>query len=378
MKVPLLDLKAQYANLKDDIMAVTQDVYESQYFILGPQVEKLESEIAAYCTTAHALGVSSGSDALLICLMAAGIGTGDAVITTPYTFFATAGAVARAGARPVFVDIEPDSYNISPQKIADTLDAMTAKERESVKAIIPVHLYGQCAEMDPIMDIAAQYGLVIIEDAAQAIGAEYKGRRAGSMGDYGCFSFFPSKNLGAFGDGGIVTTGSQDRYDRLKIMRVHGSQPKYYHKFIGGNFRLDALQAAIVSVKLKHLDSWSEARQANASRYRDLFSALNPADLHLPVETQSRHIYNQFIVKVPGRRDDLRSYLQDADIGTEVYYPVPLHLQQCFDFLAYQKGDFPVAEAAAEQTLALPIYPELADDQQAYVVEKIAEFYSAG
>ena len=378
MKVPLLDLKAQYADLKDEIMSVTQDVYESQYFILGPQVEKLESEIAAYCTTAHALGVSSGSDALLICLMAADIGTGDAVITTPYTFFATAGAVARAGARPVFVDIEPDTYNISPRKIADTLDAMNTEERESVKAIIPVHLYGQCAEMDPIKDIAAQYGLIIIEDAAQAIGAEYKGRRAGSIGDYGCFSFFPSKNLGAFGDGGIVTTGSRDRYDRLKIMRVHGSQPKYYHKFIGGNFRLDALQAAIVSVKLKHLDSWSKERQANASRYRDLFTASNLADLKLPVEAQSRHIYNQFVVKVPGRRDDLRSYLQDAGIGTEVYYPVPLHLQQCFDYLAYQKGEFPVAEEAAEQTLALPIYPELSGDQQAYVVEKITEFYSAG
>ena len=378
MKVPLLDLKAQYANLKDEIMAVTQDVYESQYFILGPQVERLESEIAAYCTTAHALGVSSGSDALLICLMAADIGAGDAVITTPYTFFATAGAISRTGARPVFVDIEPDTYNISPQKIAESLDTMTAKERESVKAIIPVHLYGQCAEMDPIKDLAAQYGLAIIEDAAQAIGAEYKGRRAGSMGDYGCFSFFPSKNLGAFGDGGIVTTGSQDHYDRLKIMRVHGSQPKYYHKFIGGNFRLDALQAAIVSVKLKYLDSWSEARQANASRYRDLFSASNLTDLQLPLEVQNRHIYNQFVVKVPGGRDDLRLYLQDAGIGTEVYYPVPLHLQQCFDYLAYQKGDFPVAEEAAEQTIALPIYPELTNGQQEYVVEKIAEFYSAG
>ena len=377
MKVPLLDLKAQYATLRDEITAVTQDVYESQYFILGPQVEKLESEIASYCSTEHALGVSSGSDALLICLMAADIGPGDSVITTPYTFFATAGAIARTGARPVFVDIEPDTYNISPQKIADTLDAMSTEEQESVKAIIPVHLYGQCADMDPIIEIAAQYGLVIIEDAAQAIGAEYKGRRAGSMGDFGCFSFFPSKNLGAFGDGGIVTTGSRDSYDRLNILRVHGSRPKYYHKFIGGNFRLDALQAAIVSVKLKHLDSWSEARQANASRYRNLFAESNLDDLQLPVEVQNRHIYNQFVVKMPGRRDDLRGYLQDAGIGTEVYYPVPLHLQQCFDYLTYQKGDFPVAEEAAEHTLALPIYPELTNDQQAYVVEKIAGFYAA-
>jgi dTDP-4-amino-4,6-dideoxygalactose transaminase len=378
MNIPLLDLKAQYATLREEIMAVTKEVYESQYFILGPQVEKLETEIARYCSTEYALGVSSGSDALLICLMAAGIGPADAVITTPYTFFATAGAIARTGARPVFVDIEPDTYNISPQKIADTLDAMPDQARADIKAIVPVHLYGQCAEMDPIKEIAERYGLVIIEDAAQAIGAEYRGRRAGSIGDFGCFSFFPSKNLGAFGDGGVVTTGSQDWYDKLKILRVHGSKPKYYHKFIGGNFRLDALQAAIVSVKLKHLDTWSQARQVNAARYQDLFSDSKMDDVRLPAETQSRHIYNQFIIKVSDRRDDLRRFLQDAGIGTEVYYPVPLHLQQCFDYLEYQKGAFPLAEEAAEQTLALPIYPELTGDQQVYVVQKIEEFYTAG
>jgi dTDP-4-amino-4,6-dideoxygalactose transaminase len=375
MKVPLLDLKAQYAAIKDEILAVTHEVYDSQVFILGPRVEALEKEIAAYCAADYALGVSSGTDALLIALMAAGIGPGDRVLTSPYTFFATAGSIARLGAVPVFADIEPDSYNISPEQIEHCIAGMTADQRSQLKAIMPVHLYGQCVEMDPVVETADHRGLVIIEDAAQAIGAEYRGKRAGSLGDFGCFSFFPSKNLGAFGDGGIVTTQSAEHYQRLKILRAHGSQPKYYHKVIGGNFRLDALQAAIVSVKLKYLDAWSESRRANAAAYRRLFDAAGLNRIQLPAEKQSRHIYNQFVINVPERRDALREYLRQAGIGTEIYYPVPLHLQECFSYLGYREGDLPVAEQAARHTLALPIYPELTAQQQAYVVETIGEFY---
>ena len=374
MKVPLLDLKAQYAGIRDEIRQVVDEVFESQYFILGPRVEELEAQIAAYCSTRHAVGVSSGSDALLIALMAAGIGAGDKVITTPYTFFATAGSIARAGATPVFVDIDADTFNISPARVKQRIEEMDAGERESLKALIPVHLYGQCADMGPLTEIARQYRLLVIEDAAQAIGSEYDGRRAGSMGDFGCFSFFPSKNLGAFGDGGIVTTGSDAWFDRLKVMRVHGSQPKYYHRFIGGNFRLDALQAAVVAVKLNHLDDWTSARQKNADTYRKLFADAGLESVHLPVEKQNRHIYNQFVIRVAGQRDELRQYLLENGVGTEVYYPVPLHLQDCFAYLQYRQGDFPQSEQAAHQTLALPIYPELAEDQQTYVVEKIAEY----
>lgn len=375
MKVPLLDLKAQYATVRDEIREAVDDVFENQHFILGPHVEALETSIAAYCTTKHAVGVSSGSDALLIALMAAGIGPGDRVITTPYTFFATAGSIARTGATPVFVDIDPDSFNISPALVQQRIEAMNASEIETVKALIPVHLYGQCAEMNPLTEIARQHRLLIIEDAAQAIGSECSGRRAGCMGDFGCFSFFPSKNLGAFGDGGIVTTGSEERWERLKILRVHGSQPKYYHRFIGGNFRLDALQAAVVSVKLKYLDDWTAARQRNAAVYRRLFSDAGLTSIQLPEERQNRHIYNQFVIRAPGQRDGLRQHLQENGIGTEVYYPVPLHLQECFAYLQHREGDFPVAEAAARQTLALPIYPELTEDQQAYVVENIRQYY---
>jgi len=375
MKVPLLDLKAQYNSIREEILKVTQEVYESQYFILGPRVEALEKEIAEYCSSKHAIGVSSGTDALLVSLMAADIGPEDSVITTPYTFFATAGSIARTGAVPVFVDIDPDTYNISTSGIENTVNAMTNDQRSRLKAIMPVHLYGQCADMDPILKIAKKHDLVVIEDAAQAIGAEYKGKRAGSIGDFGCFSFFPSKNLGAFGDGGIVTTNSDELYEKLKILRVHGSFPKYYHKIIGGNFRLDALQAAIVSVKLKHLDGWTAARQENANRYRELFESAGLDNIKLPVESQGRHIYNQFVISVPEKRDDLRLFLQEAKIGTEVYYPVPMHLQECFSYLNCKKGDFPISEYAASNTLALPIYPELTEDQQEYVVEKIKEFY---
>ena len=377
MKVPLLDLKPQYQTIKEEVLKVTEEIFESQYFILGPRVEALEKEIAEYCSSRHAVGVSSGTDALLISLMAADIGAGDSVITPTYTFFATAGSIARAGATPVFADIDSKTYNISSESVYRVIDNMTREEKNNLKAIIPVHLYGQCCDMDSILEIAEKSNLIVIEDAAQAIGAEYKGRRAGSMGDFGCFSFFPSKNLGAFGDGGIVTTNSDEFFDKLRLLRVHGSHSKYYHKKVGGNFRLDALQAAIVSIKLNYLDGWTEARQANADKYRELFIDAGLDDIvNLPAEKENRHIYNQFVISLKEKRDDLRMFLTDAGIGTEVYYPVPMHLQDCFSNLNYRKGDFPVSEYAASNTLALPIYPELSDEQQAYVVEKIKEFYS--
>lgn len=376
MKVPLLDLKTQYNTIKEEILKITAEIYESQYFILGPHVEKLENEIAAYCSTKYALGVSSGTDALLLALMASGIGPGDSVITSPYTFFATAGSIVRTGAKPIFVDIDPDTYNISSEKISKTISSMNKNERKSLKAIIPVHLYGQCADMGPILEIAGNNDLLIIEDAAQAIGSEYEKKRAGSLGDFGCFSFFPSKNLGAFGDGGIITTNSSAFYEKMLILRVHGSHPKYYHKYIGGNFRLDALQAAIVSVKLKYLDQWTTARQNNAQKYKLLFDKAGLTEkIILPLEKENRHIYNQFVIKVSAKRDDIRAYLNDAGIGTEIYYPVPLHLQECFSYLGYKKGDMPVSEDSSANTIALPIYPELTEDMQIYVAEKIKEFY---
>jgi len=377
MKTPLLDLKLQYAGIKDEILRATEDVYESQYFILGPKVETLEREIADYSRTKCAVGVSSGSDALLISLMAAGVGSDDLVITTPYSFFATAGSISRVGGRPLFVDIDADTYNIAPDGIETLIRTLSDEERLKLKAVIPVHLYGQTADMDPVTEIAQKYGLTVIEDAAQAIGAEYKGRRAGSMSELGCFSFFPSKNLGAFGDGGMVTTNSGEICEKLRIIRAHGASPKYYHRVIGGNFRLDALQAAIVSVKLKYLDCWTEARQKNAERYRGYFKEAGlEGRVVLPAENEGRHIYNQFVIRVKGVRDQLRSYLSDAGIGTEIYYPLPLHLQQCFSYLGYQAGDFPVTENAAATTLALPIFPELTVDQQQFVVAKIREFFS--
>ena len=376
MKVPLLDLKEQYKTIKEEVLETVEELFESQYFILGPRVASLEKEIADYCDSKHAVGVSSGTDALLISLMATDIGFKDTVITSPYTFFATAGSIARTGARPVFVDIDPKTYNISPECLESAIDSMTRTEREGLKAVIPVHLYGQCADMAPILEICEKYNLVVIEDAAQAIGSEYRGQRSGSMGDFGCFSFFPSKNLGAFGDGGIVTTNSDDFYDKLCTLRAHGSRPKYYHKLIGGNFRLDAFQAAVVSIKLKHLDQWTNARQENAQNYRVLFKHADLEDeVQLPFEKENRHIYNQFVIRVKERRDDLRGFLNDVEIGTEVYYPVPMHLQDCFSDLGFKKGDFPEAEHAALHTVALPIYPELSDDQMAYVVDKIKAFY---
>ena len=380
MKVPLLDLKKQYESIKPAVMAVTEEVYSSQQFILGPKVKELEDKIAAYCQCRFAVGVSSGTDALLVSLMTAGIGAGDLVITTPYTFFATVGCIARVGAKPVFVDIEPDSFNMDPAKLKTTVAEMDKAERTRLKAIMPVHLYGQCADMEAILQVAKEYDLDVIEDAAQAIGSEYAFhdgtvKRAGSMGQYGCFSFFPSKNLGAFGDGGMVTTNSQEIYERLLIMRGHGAKPKYYHKVIGGNFRLDALQAAILSVKLDHLDEWTKRRQENAARYRTLFEEAGLKEVTLPLEKGKRHIYNQYVIMLRDRRDELRRFLETKGVGTEVYYPLPLHIQECFSYLGYRADDFPVSVEGAEKSLALPIFPELAPDQIRYVVDNICEFF---
>jgi dTDP-4-amino-4,6-dideoxygalactose transaminase len=353
MKVPLLDLTAQYAGIRDEVRRAMDEVCDSQQFILGPQVERLERAVAEYCRCAHGIGVSSGTDALLVALMALDIKAGDEVITTPYTFFATAGTIARLGARPVFVDIEPDTYNINPALIERAITPRT-------KAILPVHLYGQCADMDAIL----RFGLPVIEDAAQAIGAEYKGRRAGSMGVAGCLSFFPTKNLGGFGDAGMVVTSDAALAERVRVLRVHGMQPKYYHRLVGGNFRLDALQAAVLNVKLKHLDEWTRRRQANAAFYSARITG--PVAVH-------HHIYNQYVIRSK-QRDRLRARLTSAGIGTEIYYPVPLHLQECFAYLGYRAGDFPEAEAAARETLALPVYPELTREQLEYVAAAIRGF----
>ena len=365
MNVPLLDLKAQYASIKPEIDAAVAEVLESQRFILGPKVDECERRIAGYSNCSHGIGVSSGSDALIVCLMAENIGPGDEVITTPYSFFATAGAIARLGATPVFVDIDPVTYNIDVSRIASKI---TAKSR----VLIPVHLYGQMADMDLVMKVADENNLTVIEDAAQAIGAEYKGQRAGSVGHYGCFSFFPSKNLGGIGDGGMVVTNDSNRAARVHCLRGHGAEPKYYHKMIGGNFRLDALQAAVVTVKLGHLDAWTAARQSNAKRYDQLFREKGVA-LGLPAVCTDRHIFNQYVIRCPNR-NGLQNHLKKMGVGTEVYYPVPLHLQECFAYLGYKEGMFPESERAAKETLALPIQPELTEEQARYVVDCVSQF----
>jgi dTDP-4-amino-4,6-dideoxygalactose transaminase len=371
MKVPLLDLKAQYNTLKSEITSALEEVISSQHFILGPKVEECERLIASYSQTRFACGVSSGTDALLLALMCEGIGPGDEVITSDYSFFATAGSISRLGAHPVFVDIDPVTYNLDPAAIESKITSKT-------KAIIPVHLYGQTADMQPVLDLARKRHLVVIEDAAQAIGAEYRGQRAGSMGHYGCFSFFPSKNLGCFGDGGMVVTNDPERIEKLNLLRNHGAKPKYYHSKIGGNFRLDALQAAVVTVKLNYLDTWSAKRAENARLYGELFISsglLKRSDISLPAIVQNRHIFNQYVIRA-ARRNELINFLKEKEIGCEVYYPVPFHLQECFRNLGYQEGDFPESEKAARETLALPIYPELDKIQIAAVVNAIVEFYS--
>jgi dTDP-4-amino-4,6-dideoxygalactose transaminase len=378
MGVPLLDLKAHHEPLQKQILDAVEQVFKSQAFILGAEVGKLEERVAAYCQAKYGIGVTSGTDALLIALMALGVGPGDEVITSPYSFFATAGVVARLGAKPVLVDIDPRTFNIDPAKISQ---AMTPKS----KAIIPVHLYGQCADIAPIMELAKRHNLGVIEDAAQAIGSEYRdGRRACSMGTIGCLSFFPSKNLGCLGDGGMVVTNDADLAERIRILRVHGSQPKYYHKLIGGNFRLDTIQAAVLNVKLNYLDGWTKRRQENAARYETLFrqsSLVQKGKVRLPDPVyrdkgiKHYHIYNQFVLRVE-RRDDLIAHLKQKGIGAEIYYPVPFHLQECFRYLGHKAGNFPESERAANETIAIPIYPELTMAQQTEVVEAIAAFYA--
>jgi dTDP-4-amino-4,6-dideoxygalactose transaminase len=368
--VPALDLKSQYQGIRDEIDTVVRRVIETQMFVQGPEVERLEAELAEYCGAQRGIGCASGTDALLLPLMAMGIGPGDEVITTPYSFFATASTIWRVGARPVFVDIEPDTYNIDPARIEAAVTPRT-------RAIVPVHLYGQTADMEPIREIARRYELFILEDAAQAIGAAYRGRRAGLLGQAAAFSFYPSKNLGGFGDGGLMTTDDPVLGRTLARLRVHGMEPKYYHHEVGINSRLDALQAAVLRVKLRHLDDWTAGRRAAATRYNTLFVDQQLDDLVvLPIERPGNfHVYNQYVIRVPtSLRDGMRDYLTSRQVGTEIYYPVPLHLQPCFQALGHQGGDFPVAEAASRQTLALPMYPELTDEQQRYVVGSIRQF----
>jgi dTDP-4-amino-4,6-dideoxygalactose transaminase len=365
--VPLLDLEAQYRPLRDEILAAVTRVCDSQRFILGPEVEALEKELASYLDVPETIAVSSGTDALLAALMALGIGAGDEVVTSTFSFFATAGCVARVGATPVLVDIDPVTYNLDPAAVRAAVTSRT-------RAIIPVHLYGLCADMDPIMAIAREAGVAVIEDAAQAIGATYRTRQAGTIGTIGCFSFFPSKNLGAFGDGGFVTTNDPALGHEIRLLRNHGAEPKYFHKRIGGNFRLDALQAAILRVKLPHLARWTAMRQANAVTYDALFGSAGLSNrITLPsAPSDRRHIFNQYVVRVPDR-DRVRAFLTDRGIATEIYYPVPFHLQECFASLGHQAGDFPHAEAAAATVLALPIYGELTGSQQAAVVDALAD-----
>jgi dTDP-4-amino-4,6-dideoxygalactose transaminase len=387
MQVPLLDLKPQYRALKAEIDAAMERICDAQAFILGPAVKQLEAEVAAYSGCAYGIGMSSGTDALLAALMALDIGAGDAVLTTPYTFFATAGTIARVGARPVFVDIDPATYNLCPRKLEVLLREQCTRQGEAlvhtasgtrVKVIMPVHLYGQMVEMTPIMALAREFDLKVVEDAAQAIGAaDAEGRRACSIGDIGCLSFFPTKNLGAFGDAGMCVSNDAALSAKLAMLRVHGMEPKYYHQIIGGNFRLDELQAAVLVIKLKHLDAWTAARQENACFY---FGAFERAGLKSTVTLPAarpgvRHIYNQFIIRAP-RRDALKAHLAKEGIGSEIYYPVPLHKQECFASLSYLNGAFPESERAATETLALPIFPELSREQLQYVVDSIARFYA--
>src|SRR5450432_149492 len=384
--VPLLDLKAQFAQIRAEVMPVIDKVCAGQHFILGEHVRALEEEVARYCAASFGIGVSSGTDALLLALMALGIGAGDEVITSPFTFFATAGTIARAGARPLFCDIDPLTFNLSPAAVQAFIDNHCVAEAGRlvnratggrIRAMMPVHLYGQSADMDPLMAIARRHGLRVIEDAAQAIGSEYSGgTRAGTIGDIGCFSFFPSKNLGAFGDAGLCTTNDPELAESMRVLRVHGGKPKYFHAVIGGNFRIDELQAAVLRVKLRYLDGWTGARQRNHAYYDAAFANAGfGTKLRTPVALAGyRHIFNQYVVRAQSR-DDLKARLTERSIGSEIYYPVPLHLQKCFAYLGYRPGDFPESELAARETLALPIYPELTEAQMAHVVATITGFY---
>jgi dTDP-4-amino-4,6-dideoxygalactose transaminase len=387
MQVPLLDLKGQYAPLRAEIETAIRQVCDEQRFVLGPNVTQLEADVAKYSHAKHGLGVSSGTDALLLALMALDISAGDEVITSPFTFFATAGVVARLGARPFFCDIDPATFNLDPTAVKEAIAARCELRGDRlvnratggvIKALLPVHLYGQMADLDSLMTLARQYRLAVVEDAAQAIGAALAdGRRAGSVGDVGCLSFFPTKNLGAFGDAGMCVCNDSALYERMRILRVHGGEPKYYHSAVGGNFRLDELQAAVLVIKLKHLDAWTRGRQANAARYDELLEA---ADLGEAVRAPARvagcrHIFNQYVIRT-AKRDALRAHLAAKGIGTEIYYPLPLHAQRCFAYLEHEPEDFPESQRAAAEVLALPIYPELKPEQLDYVVQEIAAFFS--
>ena len=384
MTVPLLDLRAQYVTIKREIDEAIRGVLKSQRFILGPEVASLEEEIATYCGARFAIGCASGSDAILLALMALDIGSGDEVICPSYTFFATAGSIARLGAVPVFADIDPVTYNVEAESVRDA-----ATRCSRLKAIIPVHLFGQTVDMSAYLALGEELSVPIIEDAAQALGSrDSDGKPAGSRGSIGCFSFFPSKNLGSFGDAGILTTNDADLAESMKTLRVHGSKPKYYHKEIGFNSRLDAIQAAILRVKLRHLEVWHEGRRENAEMYDGAFAAAGAATSAVPLTAggfplrtpqppsgEATHIYNQYVIRVPSPlRDSLRQHLQEQRIGTEIYYPVPLHLQECFAYLGYAQGDLPESESAAQESLALPIYPELSDEQLAHVAETVIAY----
>lgn len=372
MKVPLLDLTEQNQGLRPEIEAALGRVLDANAFILGGEVKALEAELAAYCGTKHAIGCASGSDALLLALMALDVKAGDEVITTPYSFFATVSAITRLGATPVFVDIDPLTYNLDVAQIE-------SKITERTKAIEPVHLYGQCADMAALREIAARHSIPLVEDAAQAIGAEENGVRAGAMSEIGCFSFYPSKNLGGMGDGGFMTTDDDELAEKLFALRVHGSKERYYHKWVGLNSRLDGFQGAVLRVKLPYLDAWTDKRKANADRYRELFTDAGLGEqIGIPFERENaRHIYNQFVIRVSEKRDELRAFLSVNDIGTDIYYPVSLHLQECFAYVGYKEGDFPESEKASRETIALPVFPELKAEQLEYVVAKIAEFFDS-
>jgi len=384
MQVPLLDLRPQHEGLRDEIIAAVTDVIDSTRYIMGPELERFEEAVAEYSGCKYALGVSSGTDALLLALMSLNIGPGDKVLVPDFSFFATAGVVSRLNAEPVFLEIDPKTFNLCPKHLEEKLESYTEEELAQVKAVIPVHLFGQCADMQAILGVAQQFGIAVVEDAAQAIGAEYRlngeARRAGAMSDVGCMSFFPSKNLGGVGDGGMVTTNDTELHHQLHIKRVHGAEPKYYHKVIGGNFRMDPIQACVLRIKLQRLEAWHEQRRQNAAQYNQLLGEAQleevvcPAAVYQDDNLLNHHIYNQYTVRVQ-RREDLRKFLQERGVATEIYYPVPFHRQECFADLGYRPGSLPESDRAAREVLALPIYPGLTTEMQEYVVENLVEFY---